>query len=117
MKDHKYAWKDPFWGTLHTFKVDAPLHGHPFASAGVKRDAFGTHLYSYSTHVATIDPSGWLHVYGLYSATTRRHIGYFLREHGNNTNYAAARRCYEQHYEYNVRTGEWRSTYTLPEEP
>lgn len=117
MNEHKYAWKDPFWGALHTFKVDAPLQGHPFASCGVKKDADGVHLYSYATHVATISPSGWLHVNGLYSTTTRKHIGYFLKEYGNHTSYAAARACYESNMEYNVWTGEWKTLYSLPEEP
>ena len=116
MERHKYAWKDPFWGTLHTHSTDAPIKGHPFASCGVDYDEQGTHLISYATKIATISPDGWLHVYGLFSATTRKHIGWFLKEYGNHTNYACARYCYEHNHEYNTRTGEWRNLFTITEE-
>lgn len=114
---HRYFFRSPYTGTRYEVKCDAPLTGHPFASAGVKFDEHGTHLYSYTTHVATIDPDGWLHVYGLYSATTRKHIGYFLKEYACGTYYSVARTCYDTNQEYNYRTGKYRSLFTTPEEP
>jgi hypothetical protein len=46
-----------------------------------------------------------LRVYGLYSATTRRHIGAFVKEYANLT-YQTAKRLYEDGYGYNIHTGE-----------
>lgn len=112
---HKYIFRSPYTGTRYEVKCDAPLTGHPFASAGVKFDEHGTHLYSYAAKVATISPSGWLRVYGLYSATTRKHIGYFLSEYACGTYYSVARVCYYSNQEYNYRTGEYRTMFTVPE--
>lgn len=114
---HKYFVRSPYTGTRYEVNCDAALTGHLFASAGVKFDEHGTHLYSYLKHVATISPDGWLHVYGLYSATTRRHIGYFLKEYACGTYYSVARTCYDTNKEYNYRTGKYRSLFTAPEEP
>ena len=50
-------------------------------------------LVSYSTPVITVDADGWLACNGLYSRTTIRHIGQFMRV--NNL-------------EYNIYTGEVR---------
>lgn len=38
-------------------------------------------LVSYVTEVATIDNMGWLHINGLYSMTTRKHIKAFVKEY------------------------------------
>ena len=65
-------------------------------------------LVSYATPVAELDLStGWLHINGLYSMTTRRHIGWFMRELGNFT-YQLAKQLYEDNKEFNIRTGEVR---------
>ena len=61
-------------------------------------------LISYSTHVITIDDNGWLVVSGLYSMTTIKHIGWFMREF--NMAYQDAKALYNQHQKYNVYTGE-----------
>ena len=43
----------------------------------------GDKVYSYDTHVATIDkPAGHLIVHGVWSATTSKHVNYVAREYG-----------------------------------
>lgn len=62
-------------------------------------------LRSYATVVATISESGWLVVNGLYSATTRKHIGAFVKEYAK-ISYQVARSLFEKKYSYNIYTGE-----------
>ena len=61
------------------------LKAMPYAQAHVEIYNDTTyHLFSYTTLVATIryDADGkWIRCYGLYSATTRKHISAFAREH------------------------------------
>ena len=64
-------------------------------------------LISYTTKVVEIDSDGWLTVYGLYSMTTRKHIGAFVSEYANMT-YQQAKSIYEDGYKYNIYTGEVR---------
>ena len=59
---------------------------------------------SYNTIVATIT-NGWLVINGLYSATTRCHIGAFVKEYANLT-YQTAKRLYNDGFKYNIHTGE-----------
>lgn len=61
-------------------------------------------LISYRTTVITIDENGWLRVSGLYSRTTIKHIGWFMRELG--MTYQDAKSFYENNYKYNLYTGE-----------
>lgn len=65
-------------------------------------------LMSYSTRVLYLDNEGWLTCYGTYSATTRKHIGWFMREYipAPLNNYYTAKHCYEGNYKINVHTGE-----------
>lgn len=84
------------------------LSAMPYAQAHVSRRPESIGLVSYTTCVATIDASGWLEVYGLYSMTTRRHIGAFVREYAN-ISYQLARELYEKNMVYNIYTGEIRS--------
>lgn len=88
--------------------VDKRLDFMPCAQAGIVRDERGTHLISYSTLVCTISPDGWLTCTGTYSATTRKHIGAFLKECGGCADYYDAKRCYENNYALNLNTGEIR---------
>ena len=62
-------------------------------------------LRSYQTDVAVIRADGFLIINGLYSATTRRHIGAFVKEYAN-INYQIAKRLYGDGYIYNIHTGE-----------
>ena len=86
--------------------VDKRLAYQPCAQAGVVIDNKGIHLISYTTLVCTIDPNGWLSCTGTYSATTRRHIGNFLKEYAPNMNYYNAKACYENSHKINIHTGE-----------
>ena len=57
---------------------------HKYAQAHMEPIPGGIALYSYATRVAEVR-DGWLHIFGLYSPTTRRHIGWFMRELGRFT--------------------------------
>ena len=81
------------------------FNSHPYANCGVNETENSITLQSYSTIVATIDNDGWLTIYGLYSATTKRHIGWFVKEFANLT-YQTAKRLYTDGYRYNINTGE-----------
>ena len=85
------------------------LSAMPYAQAKVIRYCNGAiTLRSYATDVAFIDPEGWLHIGGLYSATTRKHIGAFMREYANAT-YQLAKQLYNDGMAYNIHTGEVRA--------
>lgn len=79
---------------------------HKYAQAHMEPIRNGLALYSYTTCVATLQ-EGWLHINGLYSMTTRRHIGWFMREIGN-FSYQLAKQLYEDNKEFNIWTGEVR---------
>lgn len=82
------------------------LSAMPYAQAHVEIAEDGAvYLYSYVTLVAVLDNEGWLEIGGLYSATTRRHIGAFCREYCGTT-YQTAKTIYEDGYRYNIHTGE-----------
>ena len=88
---------------MTTFRT---LSAMPYAQATViMYDNGYIGLRSYQTLVAMIDVDGWLTVRGLYSATTRRHIGCFVKEYAN-IDYQTAKRIYENGYGYNIYTGE-----------
>ena len=88
--------------------VSKRLDKMPSAQAGIIFDDRGTHLISYTTLVCTIDNEGWLSCTGTYSATTRKHIGAFMREVAPNLCYYDAKACYEGSHELNIHTGEIR---------
>lgn len=82
------------------------LSAMPYAQATIHKHDDGTIvLISYSTPVAYIEADGWLYIRGLYSATTRKHIGAFVREYAH-IDYQTAKRIYEDGYGYNIYTGE-----------
>ena len=82
----------------------------PYAQAHIVRDNGGATLISYVTPVATLDNQGWLTVYGLYSMTTRKHIGAFMKEYAPAPfdNYQTAKAAYEGGYRINLYTAEIR---------
>ena len=85
------------------------LSAMPYAQARIEIDDNGNiHLYSYYTRGAELDADGWLTVYGLYSATTRRHISAFMREYCKPFDYYAAKTCYECNERLNIHTAEVR---------
>ncbi len=58
------------------------LKNHPYAQCSVRVLLDGSIVFtSYKTDVIYIDKDGWLYVSGLYSYTTKRQIGYFLKEY------------------------------------
>jgi hypothetical protein len=78
----------------------------PYAQAKILRFEDGTiQLMSYATVVATIDQDGWLEIHGLYSMTTRKHIGAFVKEYAN-LDFQTAKKLYVDGYRYNIYTGE-----------
>jgi hypothetical protein len=82
------------------------LSAMPYAQAKVYCFVDGaTTLISYATPVAHIDTEGWLEVYGLYSQTTRKHIGAFVKEYAGLT-YQTAKQLYTDGYKMNIHTGE-----------
>ena len=82
------------------------INGHEYASVRVvKYDNGAEALVSYSTTVITIDEEGWIIVNGLYSRTTIKHIGWFMREIGGFT-YQLAKQLYEDNKLFNIYTGE-----------
>ena len=79
---------------------------HKYAQAHMEPIHGGLALYSYDTRVAEV-VDGWLRINGLYSMTTRRHSGWFMRELGRFT-YQLAKQLYEDNKEFNIWTGEVR---------
>lgn len=81
---------------------------HKYAQAWIDdtRSDGATLLISYRTVVIVVTPDGWLHCTGTYSATTRRHIGWFMRLYG--LSYHTAKALYETETEMNIHTGEVR---------
>ena len=62
-------------------------------------------LVSYWTEVIRIDANGWIECTGTYSATTIRHIGWFMKEY-TNKDYYFAKELFEKGIRYNLKTGE-----------
>lgn len=88
------------------------LSSMPYAQAHVNYNDDGSvDMYSYTTRVVSVDREGWLECTGLYSATTRKHIGAFMRNEvrkmcGYNLDYHTAKSAYENGYRLNIHTGE-----------
>ena len=80
---------------------------HKYAQAHMEPIHNGLALYSYTTCVAEVQ-DGWLRINGLYSMTTRKHIGAFMRELGGFT-YQLAKQLYEDNMMMNIYTGEVKS--------
>ena len=85
------------------------LKNHPYAHCSVCVFIDGSVVFtSYNTDVIYIDKDGWLYVSGLYSATTRRQIGYFLNEYLPLLNYYDIKRLYYSNLMLNIHTGEFK---------
>lgn len=81
------------------------INGHEFAQVKVyEYDNGAMTLVSYTTAVIGINPEGWLEVSGLYSRTTIKHIGWFMRELG--FTYQLAKHLYTNNMRFNIYTGE-----------
>lgn len=89
------------------------LTDHPYSQCYVSIDPkVGIHFYSYRTLVITIDVDGWLTCHGLYSATTRKQIGWFMREYCSPLTFHDVKRCYFDYMQINIHTGEIRQVET-----
>jgi hypothetical protein len=81
------------------------INGHEYAQVKVyEYDNGAMTLVSYTTAVIGINPEGWLEVSGLYSRTTIKHIGWFMRELG--LTYQLAKSLYLNNMRFNIYTGE-----------
>ena len=96
--------------TTHTYGHYEKLTAMPYAQAKVAIVYNGSYLVSYST-LAALVKDGWLIVNGLYSATTRRRIGAYVKEYAN-ADFAIAKRCFKENLNYNIHTGEFMSRAT-----
>lgn len=76
----------------------------PYAQAHIVRQPNAVVLVSYKTAVAAII-GGQLVCNGLYSHSTIRHIGAFCKQFG--TDYYTAKKCYKEHLQYDIVTGEF----------
>lgn len=95
-------------------KISAPDKLDPgiYCFSGHEKANVRKHIYedgtiilrSYSTDVIEISPEGWLSVFGLYSATTIKHIGWFMREYG--FTYQTAKTLYLGNKKMNIHTSE-----------
>lgn len=81
------------------------IKGHESAQVKVyEYDNGALVLMSYTTTVIGVNPEGWLEVSGLYSRTTIKHIGWFMRELG--FSYQLAKQLYMGNKRFNIHTGE-----------
>ena len=79
----------------------------PYAQAHIEEYENTYYLFSYRTLVATVryDSEGkWIKCYGLFSATTRKHISAFAKEH--DLQYTDFKDIAGAPYEMNIETGE-----------
>ena len=83
------------------------LKKHPYAQCSVRVYPDGSVVFtSYSTPVIYINKDGWLYVSGLYSATTRKQIGYFLKEYVPALSYQDIKSLYYNKRALNIYTAE-----------
>ena len=83
------------------------LKNHPYAQCSVRELIDGSVVFtSYNTDVIYIDKDGWLYVSGLYSATTKKQIGYFLNEYVPALTYQDIKSLYYNKRLLNIYTGE-----------
>ena len=97
---------DEYYSVRKRVTVDKRLSGMEYAQAGIIYEPACEFLVSYETIVAELTADGWLTVYGLFSATTRKHLSKWGRFHG--VYYATLKRLYEQGKSRNIYTGEER---------
>ena len=85
------------------------LKNHPYAQCSVRVYSDGSVVFtSYKTVVIYIDKEGWLYVTGLYSATTRKQIGWFLNEYVPALTYQDIKILYYNNRVLNIHTGEFK---------
>ena len=83
------------------------LKNHPYSQCSVRELIDGSVVFtSYNTDVIYIDNEGWLYVTGLYSATTRKQIGWFLNEYVPALSYQDIKSLYYNNRVLNIYTAE-----------
>ena len=92
--------------------VDRRLPGMEYAQAGIIHEPGAELLVSYETVVAEKRADGWIHIYGLFSASTRKHLSKWGKLH--NIPYNFIKDLYEKGLEYNIETGEVQKAEKLP---
>lgn len=81
------------------------FNGHEKAAAKINYYEDGSfELISYYTTVIKVDKNGWLHINGLYSHTTIKHIGWFMKMCG--FSYQTAKQLFQNKFDMNIYTGE-----------
>lgn len=89
------------------------LTDHAYSQCHVEIDAMGgIYFISYNTEVITVSHDGWLTCNGLYSATTRKQISWFMSEYCSPLTYYDVKRCYYHDMQMNIHTGEIRPVET-----
>lgn len=84
-----------------------PLVGHKYANAHTFSDSRGGYgLVSYKTQVLHIDKEGWCVITGLYSPTTIKHIGWFVKQFLPHLTYYTLKKICLDGMKINVKTGE-----------
>ena len=81
------------------------LDNHRYSQCHVEIDAAAIHFFSYSTLVCSIE-EGWLSCSGLYSMTTRKQIGWFLKEYAPRITFQMVKQCVEDNMMIDIDTGE-----------
>ena len=66
----------------------------------------GISFFSYITLVCHIDAEGWLECTGTYSQTTRKQIGWFLKEYAPAMTYHMVKQAYIDNMAININTAE-----------
>ena len=107
MKQYRAHCMSGYYQYERMVTVDKKLDSMPYAQAGIICKGNTVFLVSYETIVCEID-NEWLHCYGTFSQSTRKHIGAFLKECAPNLNYYHAKDCYLNDIEININTGEIR---------
>lgn len=109
MKEYKYIahCSNGIYQYDRAVYVNERLANMPCAQAGILKRKDGLQLVSYETIVCEII-NDWLHVYGMFSRSTGKHISAFLKQFAPRFGYYDAKRCAENDIEINVNTGETR---------
>lgn len=82
------------------------LTAHASAQCHIEIAPNATTFVSYRTPVIIIDTLGWLEITGLYSMTTRKQIGWFLKEYAPSITFQMVKKCLEDNTMINIYTGE-----------
>ena len=64
------------------------------------------YFFSYVTLVCCIDTEGWLECTGTYSQTTRKQIGWFLKEYAPAMTYQMVKQAFADSMAININTAE-----------